>query len=187
GVVDVDDCVNAARYLVDRRLVDPQRVAITGGSAGGYTVLRALTSTDFFKAGASHFGISDLEVFHQDTHKFESMYDQNLVGPWPEARKVYRERSAIHSVDRITAPVILFQGLEDKIVPPNQAELIVAALKRKKLPVAYVAFEGEQHGFRIAKNIKRSIDGELYFYSRVFGFELPDSVEPVEIENLPAR
>jgi dipeptidyl aminopeptidase/acylaminoacyl peptidase len=187
GVVDVDDCVNAARYLVDRRLVDPQRVAITGGSAGGYTVLRALTSTDFFKAGASHFGISDLEVFHQDTHKFESMYDQSLVGPWPEARAVYRERSAIHSVDRITAPVILFQGLEDKIVPPNQAELIVAALKRKKLPVAYVAFEGEQHGFRIAKNIKRSIDGELYFYSRVFGFELPDPVEPVEIENLPAR
>lgn len=187
GVVDVEDCVNAARYLVDRRLVDPQRIAITGGSAGGYTVLRALTSTDFFQAGASHFGISDLEVFHQDTHKFESMYDQNLIGPWPEAREVYRERSAIHSIERITAPVILFQGLEDKIVPPNQAELIVAALKRKKRPVAYVAFEGEQHGFRIAKNIKRSIDGELYFYSRVFGFELPDPVEPVEIENLPAR
>ena len=187
GVVDVDDCVNAARYLADRGRVDPKRITITGGSAGGYTVLRALTSTDFFKAGASHFGISDLEVFHHDTHKFESMYDQNLIGPWPEARDVYRERSAIHSVDRVTAPVILFQGLEDKIVPPNQAELIVAALKRKRLPVAYVAFEGEQHGFRIAKNIKRSIDGELYFYSRVFGFELPDPVEPVEIENLPAR
>ncbi|HEY0491852.1 MAG TPA: S9 family peptidase [Candidatus Dormibacteraeota bacterium] len=186
GVVDVDDCVNAARYLVDRDRVDPKRVAITGGSAGGYTVLRALTSTDFFKAGASHFGISDLEVFHQDTHKFESMYDHNLVGPWPEARDVYRERSAIHSVDRITAPVILFQGLEDKIVPPNQAELIFEALKRKHLPVAYVAFEGEQHGFRIARNIKRSIEGELYFYSRVFGFELPDPVEPVEIENLAA-
>ena len=187
GVVDVDDCVNAARYLVDRGRADARRVAITGGSAGGFTVLRALTSSDFFRAGASHFGISDLEVFHQDTHKFESMYDQNLVGPWPEARNVYRERSAIHSVDRIKAPVILFQGLEDKIVPPNQAELIVAALKRKRLPVAYVAFEGEQHGFRIAKNIKRSIDGELYFYSRVFGFELPDPVEPVEIENLPVR
>jgi dipeptidyl aminopeptidase/acylaminoacyl peptidase len=162
GVVDVDDCVNAARYLADRDRVNPKRVAITGGSAGGYT------------------------VFHQDTHKFESMYDHNLVGPWPEARDVYRERSAIHSVDKITAPVILFQGLEDKIVPPNQAELIVAALKRKRLPVAYVAFEGEQHGFRIAKNIKRSIDGELYFYSRVFGFDLADPVEPVEIENLPA-
>jgi dipeptidyl aminopeptidase/acylaminoacyl peptidase len=187
GVVDVDDCVNAARYLADRGRVDPNRITITGGSAGGYTVLRALTTTDFFKAGASHFGISDLEVFHQDTHKFESMYDHNLVGPWPEARDVYRERSAIHSVDKITAPVILFQGLEDKIVPPNQAELIVAALKRKRLPVAYVAFEGEQHGFRIARNIKRSIDGELYFYSRVFGFDLPDPVEPVEIENLPLR
>ncbi len=187
GVVDVADCINAARYLVDRGFNDGNRVAITGGSAGGYTVLRALTSTDFFKAGASHFGISDLEVFHLDTHKFESMYDQNLIGPWPEARDVYRERSAIHAVDRIKVPVILFQGLEDKVVPPNQAELIVAALKHKQLPVAYVAFEGEQHGFRIGKNIKRSIDGELYFYARVFGFDLPDRLEPVEIDNLPAR
>ncbi len=187
GVVDVTDSVNAARYLVDRDRVDGGRIAITGGSAGGYTVLRALTTTDFFKAGASHFGISDLEIFHGDTHKFESMYDQNLIGPWPEARDLYRERSAIHAVDRIKVPVILFQGLEDKVVPPNQAELIVAALKRKGLPVAYVAFEGEQHGFRIAKNIKRSIDGELYFYSRVFGFDLPDQVEPVEIDNLPAH
>jgi dipeptidyl aminopeptidase/acylaminoacyl peptidase len=187
GVVDVADCINAARYLVDRGFNDGNRVAITGGSAGGYTVLRALTSTDFFKAGASHFGISDLEVFHLDTHKFESMYDQNLIGPWPEARDVYRERSAIHAVDRIKVPVILFQGLEDKVVPPNQAELIVAALKHKQLPVAYVAFEGEQHGFRIGKNIKRSIDGELYFYARVFGFDLPDRLEPVEIDNLPSR
>jgi len=187
GVVDVADSVNGARYLVDRGLVDGNRVTITGGSAGGYTVLRALTTTDFFKAGASHFGISDLEVFHADTHKFESMYDQNLIGPWPESREVYRERSAIHAVDRITAPVILFQGLEDKIVPPSQAELIVAELKRRGLPVAYVTFEGEQHGFRIAKNIKRSIDGELYFYAKVFGFELADPVEPVEIDNLPSR
>jgi len=184
GVVDVDDCVNGARYLVDRDLADRNRVAITGGSAGGYTVLRALTSRDFFKAGASHFGIRDLEAFHSDTHKFEAQYDQNLVGPWPEARQVYRERSAIHAVDRITAPVILFQGLEDKVVPPNQAERIVAALRSKGLPVAYVPFEGEQHGFRIGKNIKRALDGELYFYSRVFGFELADPVEPVPIENL---
>jgi dipeptidyl aminopeptidase/acylaminoacyl peptidase len=184
GVVDVDDCVNAARYLIDRGLVDGNRVAITGGSAGGYTVLRALTSTDFFKAGASHFGISDLEVFHSDTHKFESMYDQGLIGRWPEERHIYRERSAIHFVDRIRAPVILFQGLEDKIVPPNQAELIVDALRKKGLPVAYIAFEGEQHGFRIAKNIKRSLEGELYFYSKVFGFDLADPVEPVPIDNL---
>jgi dipeptidyl aminopeptidase/acylaminoacyl peptidase len=184
GVVDVDDSVNAARYVVDRGLADGNRVAITGGSAGGYTVLRALTSTHFFKAGASHFGISDLEVFHTDTHKFESMYDQGLIGRWPEERHIYRERSAIHFLDRITAPVILFQGLEDKIVPPNQAELIVSALREKGLPVAYVAFEGEQHGFRIAKNIKRSLEGELYFYSQVFGFLLADPVEPVPIDNL---
>ena len=184
GVVDVDDSVNGARYLVDRGLVDSNRVTITGGSAGGYTVLRALTSTHFFKAGASHFGISDLEVFHTDTHKFESMYDQGLIGRWPEERHIYRERSAIHYLDRITAPVILFQGLEDKIVPPNQAELIVSALRKKGLPVAYIAFEGEQHGFRIAKNIKRSLEGELYFYSQVFGFTLADPVEPVPIDNL---
>ena len=184
GVVDVDDSINGARYLVDRGLVDGNRLAITGGSAGGYTVLRALTSTDFFKAGASHFGISDLEVFHSDTHKFESMYDQALIGRWAEDRHVYRERSAIHSVDRITAPIILFQGLEDKVVPPNQAELIVAAMRKKGLPVAYLAYEGEQHGFRMAKNIKRTLEAELYFYSRIFGFDLPDPVEPVPIENL---
>jgi dipeptidyl aminopeptidase/acylaminoacyl peptidase len=184
GVVDVDDSVNGARYLIERGLVDGKRVAITGGSAGGYTVLRALTSTDFFAAGASHYGISDLEVFHTDTHKFESMYDQNLIGRWPEDQDIYRERSAIHSVDRITAPVILFQGLEDKIVPPNQAELIVDALRKRGLPVAYIPFEGEQHGFRIAKNIKRSLEAELYFYSKVFGFPLPDPIEPVAIENL---
>ena len=184
GVVDVEDSVNAARYLAGRGRVDGNRVAITGGSAGGYTVLRALTTTDFFKAGASHYGISDLEVFHTDTHKFESMYDQGLIGRWPEERHVYRERSAIHSVDKITAPIILFQGLEDKVVPPNQAEVIVDALRKKELPVAYIAFEGEQHGFRIAKNIKRSLEAELYFYSRVFGFELPDPIEPVAIDNL---
>lgn len=184
GVVDVADSVNAARYLIDRRRVDGNRVAITGGSAGGYTVLRAMTSTNFFKAGASHFGISDLEVFHIDTHKFESMYDQGLIGRWPEDRQVYRERSAINFVDRISAPIILFQGLEDKIVPPNQAEIIVDAMRKKKLPVAYIAFEGEQHGFRIATNIKRALTGELYFYSKIFGFELPEPVEPVSIENL---
>jgi dipeptidyl aminopeptidase/acylaminoacyl peptidase len=184
GVVDVSDAVNGARYLIDRGLVDGNRVAITGGSAGGYTVLRAMTSTDFFEAGASHFGISDLETFHSDTHKFESMYDQGLIGRWPEDRQVYRERSAIHFVDRIQAPIILFQGLEDKIVPPSQSEVIVEAMRKKGLPVAYIAFEGEQHGFRIAKNIKRALEGELYFYSRIFGFDLPDAIEPVPIENL---
>ena len=189
GVVDVNDSINSARYVVERGRVDGNRVAVTGGSAGGYTVLRAMTSTDFFKAGASHYGISDLEVFHTDTHKFESMYDQSLIGRWAEDRQLYRERSAIHFVDRISAPIILFQGLEDKIVPPNQAELIVEAMRKKGLPVAYIAFEGEQHGFRMAKNIKRALEAELYFYSRVFGFELPDPIEPVPIENMkqPAR
>jgi dipeptidyl aminopeptidase/acylaminoacyl peptidase len=189
GVVDVNDSISAARYVIDRGLADGNRVAVTGGSAGGYTVLRAMTSTDFFKAGASHYGISDLEVFHADTHKFESMYDQSLIGRWAEDRQVYRERSAIHFVDRISAPIILFQGLEDKIVPPNQAELIVEAMRVKGLPVAYIAFEGEQHGFRMAKNIKRTLEAEFYFYSRVFGFELPDPIEPVPIENMkqPAR
>src|SRR5579864_2931010 len=184
GVVDVNDSVNAAKYLIKQGLADGKRVAITGGSAGGYTVLRAMTTTDFFKAGASHFGISDLELFHSDTHKFESMYDQNLIGRWPEERDVYRERSAVHAVDKISSPMILFQGLEDKIVPPNQAEVIVAAMRKKGLPVAYVAFEGEQHGFRIAKNIKRSLEGELYFYSKIFGFPLDEPIEPVTIENL---
>ncbi len=184
GVVDVDDCVNAARHLVERGLVDGNRLAIAGGSAGGYTTLCALTFRDTFKAGASYFGLSELEVFVKDTHKFESRYLDRLIGPYPERRDLYRERSPLNFTDRLSCPVILFQGLDDKIVPPNQAELMVEALRRKRLPVAYVAFEGEQHGFRRAETIKRTLEGELYFYSRVFGFELPDRVEPVPIENL---
>jgi dipeptidyl aminopeptidase/acylaminoacyl peptidase len=184
GLVDVDDCVNGAKYLIERGEVDGARCVITGGSAGGYTTLNALTFRDTFKAGASHFGISDLTVFVGDTHKFESRYLDRLIGPYPERADLYRERSSINFTDRLSCPVIFFQGLEDKIVPPNQAELMVEALRRKNLPVAYVAFEGEQHGFRKAENIKRALDGELYFYSRVFGFELADEVEPVVIENL---
>ncbi|HSG34929.1 MAG TPA: prolyl oligopeptidase family serine peptidase, partial [Sphingomonadaceae bacterium] len=160
------------------------RLAITGGSAGGYTTLCALTFRKVFKAGASHYGISDLEALARDTHKFESRYLDRMVGPYPERRDLYLERSPIHFTDRLSAPVILFQGLEDKIVPPNQAELMVEALRAKGLPVAYVPFEGEQHGFRRAENIKRSLDAELYFYSKIFGFELADPVEPVHIENL---
>jgi dipeptidyl aminopeptidase/acylaminoacyl peptidase len=184
GVVDVDDCVNGARYLVERGLVDGKRLAITGGSAGGYTTLCALTFRDVFKAGASHYGIGDLEALAHDTHKFESRYEESLVGPYPAQRDLYRARSPIHFTDRLSCPVIFFQGLEDKIVPPNQAEMMVVALKAKGLPVAYVPFAGEQHGFRRAENIKRALDGELYFYSRVFGFALADPVEPVIIENL---
>jgi dipeptidyl aminopeptidase/acylaminoacyl peptidase len=184
GIVDVDDCVNGARYLVQTGEVDSNRLAIRGGSAGGYTTLCALTFRDDFKAGASHYGISDLEALAKDTHKFESRYLDNLIGSYPERRDLYIERSPIHHTERLACPMILFQGLEDKVVPPNQAEKMVEAVRAKGLPVAYVAFEGEQHGFRKAENIKRALEAELYFYSRIFGFELSDPVEPVKIENL---
>jgi dipeptidyl aminopeptidase/acylaminoacyl peptidase len=184
GVVDVDDCVNGAKFLARSGKVDGDRVMIDGGSAGGYTTLCALTFRDYFKAGASHYGVSDLEALDEDTHKFESRYSNSLIGPYPERRDLYVERSPIHYTDRLSCPVIFFQGLEDKVVPPNQAEMMVEALRSKGLPVAYVAFAGEQHGFRRAENIKRALDGELYFYARVFGFDLADPVEPVVIENL---
>jgi dipeptidyl aminopeptidase/acylaminoacyl peptidase len=184
GIVDVDDCVNGAKYLAERGLVDGERLTIDGGSAGGYTTLCALTFRDAFKAGASHFGVSDAEALARETHKFESRYLDGLIGPYPERADLYRARSPIHFTAQLSCPVIFFQGLEDKVVPPNQAELMVEALRAKGVAVAYVAFEGEQHGFRRAENIKRALDGELYFYSRVFGFELADEVEPVEIENL---
>ncbi|GHO85468.1 alpha/beta hydrolase family protein [Dictyobacter formicarum] len=184
GVVDVDDCVNAAKYLVERGLVDGNRLTIQGGSAGGYTTLCALTFRDTFKAGASHFGVSDLNVFVHDTHKFESHYLYGLIGPYPEKKDLYFERSAINYTDQLSCPVIFFQGLEDKIVPPSQAEMMVDALRAKKVPVAYLPFEGEQHGFRRAENIKRSLEAELYFYSKVFHFDLAEPIEPVEIENL---
>jgi len=184
GVIDVDDCVNGAKYLVERSLVDGKRLAIRGGSAGGYTTLCALTFRDVFNAGASYFGVSDLSLFVKDTHKFESRYLHSLVGPYPEKRDLYIQRSSINFADQLSCPVIFFQGQEDKIVPPNQAELMVEVLRQKKVPVAYVAFEGEQHGFRRAENIKRALENELYFYSRVFHFDLAEKVEPVEIANL---
>lgn len=184
GVVDVEDCINGAKYLADQGEVDPDRLIIRGGSAGGYTTLAALTFHNVFKAGASYYGVSDLEALEDEGHKFESRYTHSLVAPYPEGKQLYVERSPIHYVHRISCPLILFQGLEDKVVPPNQAEMMFDAAKAKGLPVAYVPFEGEQHGFRRAENIKRSLDGELYFYSKVFGFDLADPVEPVEIENL---
>jgi dipeptidyl aminopeptidase/acylaminoacyl peptidase len=184
GIVDVDDCVNGARFLVERGLADGNRLVIRGGSAGGYTTLAALAFRDVFKAGASYYGVSDLEALTEDTHKFESRYLDSLIGPYPEMRDLYRERSPIHFTDRLSCPMILFQGLEDKVVPPNQAVMMFEAVRQKGLPVAYVPFEGEQHGFRRAENIKRAIDAEHYFYSKIFGFELADPVEPVAIENL---
>lgn len=184
GIVDVDDCVNAAQHLVRQGLADQNRLAIDGGSAGGYTTLCALAFRNVFTAGASLYGLSDLTVFVGDTHKFESRYLDSLIGPWPEREDLYRERSAINSIDQLSCPVAFFQGDEDEIVPPNQAEIMVDALRKKGLPVAYVLFEGEQHGFRKAANIKRAIDGEFFFFSRIFGFTPADKLEPLEIENL---
>ena len=149
-------------------------------------MLLSLTQRNFYNAGASHYGIGDLELFVKETHKFESRYCDRLVGPYPERADLYRGRSAIHFADRLSAPVILFQGLEDKVVPPDQAETFVAVCRDKKLPFAYVPFEGEQHGFRQDRNIQRATEGELYFLSRIFGFEPADDIEPVEIENFPS-
>ncbi|MEG4110733.1 MULTISPECIES: S9 family peptidase [unclassified Microcoleus] len=184
GIVDVDDCANGAKYLAEKGLVDGEKMAIAGGSAGGYTTLCALTFRDVFKAGASYYGVSDLEALATDTHKFEARYLDGLIGLYPERKDLYVARSPIHSAERLSCPVIFFQGLEDKVVPPNQAEMMVEILKAKGLPVAYVAYEGEQHGFRRAENIKRTLDGEFYFYSRVFKFELAEPVEEVVIFNL---
>ncbi|RIK43199.1 MAG: peptidase [Chloroflexi bacterium] len=181
GIVDIEDCVNAAKYLAGQGLVDGSRLAIHGGSAGGYTTLAALTFTDVFSAGASYYGISDLETMTTDTHKFESRYLDGLVGPYPEAIETYKARSPINHTDRLSCPMIIFQGLEDKVVPPSQAEVMVEALKAKGLPYAYLPYEGEQHGFRKAENIKRSLDAELYFYGWVFNFTPADEIEPVEI------
>lgn len=158
-------------------------MAIAGGSAGGYTTLCALTFGNVFRAGASHFGVSDLEALALDTHKFESRYLDRLVGDYPAEKEIYKARSPIHHTDKLSCPIIFLQGTEDKVVPPSQSEAMVDALKAKKLPVAYVLFEGEQHGFRQAKNIARALEAELYFYSRVFDFELGNAVEPVEIVN----
>ncbi len=184
GVVDVDDCVNGALYLVRHGLADGNRLAIRGGSAGGFTTLCALTFRDAFQVGASYYGIGDLEALEKDTHKFESRYNNSMVGPYPQMRDLYIERSALYHTERLHCPIIFFQGLDDLVVPPAQSQMMVEALRKKGVPVAYIEFEGEGHGFRQAANIMRSIDAELYFYSRILGFELAEPVEPVEIEGL---
>ena len=184
GVVDVDDCINGANYLAGQGLADADRLIIRGSSAGGFTTLLALTTRDAFSAGASYYGISSLDGLMHDTHKFESRYLDTMVGRFPEHEERYRERSPINHIDSLSAPMIVLQGLDDEIVPPNQAELMVNALREKGLPVAYLTFEGEQHGFRQAANIRRALEAELYFYSRVFGFALADDIEPVQIDNL---
>jgi dipeptidyl aminopeptidase/acylaminoacyl peptidase len=185
GVVDVADATNAALYLAKTGRADAKKLAIRGGSAGGYTTLACLASSDTFRCGASLYGVSDLALLVRDTHKFESRYLDRLVGPYPQDEQRYRERSPIYHLDGFDRPVILLQGLEDKIVPPNQAELILQSLKKRGVPVAYVPFEGEQHGFRKAENIMRAYEAELYFYSRILGFTPADEIEQVEIFNLP--
>jgi len=184
GVVDTLDCVNAARQLAAAGEVDGARLAIRGGSAGGYTTLSALTFHDVFAAGASYFGVGDVAALARDTHKFESRYLDGLIGPYPESAELYRERSPIHHAGRLSCPVILLQGLEDAVVPPSQAEQMARALHDKGIPYAYLAFEGEQHGFRMAGTIRRALEAELYFYSRIFGFNLADPIDPVPIHNL---
>jgi dipeptidyl aminopeptidase/acylaminoacyl peptidase len=186
GVVDLDDCEAAARWLGEQGRVDPARLCIRGGSAGGYTTLAALAFRATFAAGASHFGVADLEALATETHKFESRYLDGLIGPYPARRDLYLERSPIHHVEGFDRPLIVLQGLEDEVVPPNQAEMIVDALRAKGVPVAYVTFEGEQHGFRQAPNIRRALEAELSFYAQVFGFSTPpgEAIAPVAVENL---
>jgi dipeptidyl aminopeptidase/acylaminoacyl peptidase len=182
GIVDVDDCVNGARYLASRGLVDAGRLAIRGGSAGGYTTLAALAFRDAFAAGASHYGVSDLEALARETHKFESRYLDRLIGPYPERKDLYHDRSPLNFAERISCPVLILQGADDRIVPPAQAEQIVDALWERHLPHAYLLFPGEDHGFRSAANIIRSFEAELSFYGQVFGFDPADSFEPVKVE-----
>ncbi|MET0146866.1 MAG: S9 family peptidase [Ilumatobacteraceae bacterium] len=186
GVADVEDCAAVCRFLVDRGDVDPERLCIRGGSAGGFTALAALAFQDVFSAGASLYGVADLAALARDTHKFESRYLDGLVGPWPAARAVYEARSPIFHVDRIDRPLVVFQGLEDEVVPPNQSEMIVEAVRAKGVPVAYVAFPGEQHGFRQAATIRAALDGELSFYAQVLGFSLPGSedITRLPVDNL---
>ena len=184
GVADVADCVHGAQHLVNQGRVDGDRLIIRGNSAGGYTTLAALTFHDVFKAGASYYGIGELEALARDTHKFESRYLDQLVGPYPESSKLYAQRSPLNFTELLCCPVIFFQGLEDEVVPPNQAQMMVEALQDKGIPVAYLAFEGEQHGFRKAETIVRTAEAELYFYGRVLGFSPADEIEPVEINNL---
>ena len=184
GEVDVEDSAAAARYLAERGDVDPARVEITGGSAGGYTTLLALAIRDEFTAGTSQFGVADLVTFHEDTHKFESHYDEYLVGPWPAAIELYRERSPITHADAISRPLLLLQGLDDKVVPPAQAEVILKALEQRGVPHAYIAFAGKGHGFRKSENVKRALEAHFSFLAQIFDFEPADEVGAVEIENV---
>ncbi len=183
GISDVDDAIAGARYLAERGEVDGTKMTISGGSAGGFTVLSALAFHDDFNAGANYYGVSDLEALALETHKFESRYLDQLIGPYPEDISTYKERSPINAIGEIKSPLIVLQGTEDRVVPQRQSEMVVNALRSNNIPVAYLPFEGEQHGFRRAENIERALEAELFFYGRVFGFEPSGDIEPVEIEN----
>jgi dipeptidyl aminopeptidase/acylaminoacyl peptidase len=186
GVIDVEDCVAGAQHLADQGLVDRERLVIRGGSAGGLTTLCALAFHDVFKAGASYYGVSDLKGLDADSHKFESHYNEYLIAPKEIADRVYAERSPINHTDKLHRPMIFFQGLDDKVVPPPQSEVMVDALRARGVPVAYLTLEGEGHGFRKADSIVRTLEAELYFYLRVFGIPVPTSLPAIDIENLPA-
>jgi dipeptidyl aminopeptidase/acylaminoacyl peptidase len=185
GIVDVEDVVAAVKHLAAEGLIDPNRTAIHGGSAGGFTTLAALAQSDVFKAGASFYGVADLGALARDTHKFESRYLDNLVGPWPAAKAIYDERSPLNHLDGFKTPLIIFQGSDDPIVPPNQAHMILDALRKRQQPVAYMEFAGESHGFRRAETLIAAKEAELYFYGRVFGFKPADDLPEIHIENLP--
>ena len=187
GVVDVEDVIAAAQFLANSGRADPGRIAIHGGSAGGFTVLAALSQSDVFKAGASFYGVADLAALARDTHKFESRYCDSLVGPWPQAQALYASRSPLHNLAGFRAPLIIFQGADDPIVPPSQAHMILGALRERQLPVAYMEFVGESHGFRRAETIIASKEAELYFLGRVFGFTPDGDLPEIPIENLPRR
>jgi dipeptidyl aminopeptidase/acylaminoacyl peptidase len=183
GIADVEDACAGAQFLAEQGRVDAAHLAISGGSAGGLTALNALAHHDTFSAGGSFFGVSDLEALAQDTHKFESRYCDLLIGKYPEEKHIYDERSPIHSIEKIRTPLLILQGLDDPVVPPRQSESVFEALQKNKVPVCYIPFEGEQHGFRRAENIERAISAELAFYGKVFGFEPADDIEPLDIVN----
>jgi dipeptidyl aminopeptidase/acylaminoacyl peptidase len=186
GIADVEDAVAGATWLAEQGLADPDRLIIRGGSAGGYTTLAAHAFHDVFAAGASYYGVSDLEALATDTHKFESRYLDQIIGPYPERRDLYIERSPIHNLAGFSAPLLLLQGLDDPVVPPNQSEMIFKALKSRGIATAYLAFEGESHGFRKAQNQIRSLQAELYFYARVLDFDTAEELPDLEIEGLAA-
>ncbi|MCH2408074.1 MAG: prolyl oligopeptidase family serine peptidase [Acidimicrobiales bacterium] len=183
GLADVEDCVAVAKHLVAQKKVDKNRLAIKGGSAGGFTVLAALTFHDTFTAGASRYGIADLAILAKDTHKFESRYLDRLVGKWPEDEEIYKQRSPIHHIEQLSTPMVILQGSEDPIVPPNQAHLMAKKLKENDIPHALIEFSDEGHGFRKAPNITKAIESELAFFAQIFNFEPFDDLPKICIES----